>query len=255
VWRVADGASQGSFVHGAPLRAVALDRDGSRVVTGGADGIARLWRRSGGAARELRHGNGAVAAVAFSPDGRRVATAGEDSEGRVWRAADGRLLGKLTGHHEDDLTGVAYSPDGKLLVTSSVDAEARLWNANTFAHERVLSGHSSSVIDVAFSPDGRWIATAGPTTVGLWEARTRRRIEKGAPVFFLRGHGPRVRGVAFAPDSRRVFSIGDDGGTVRTYLCELCGTAGELVRLADRRLDRIEAGLTPAERTKYLGRR
>ena len=150
------------------------------------------------------------------------------------------------------MTSIAYSSDGRRLVTSSLDADGHVWNAKTFAHIRELRGHASIVSDVAFSPDGRWIATAGPTTVGLWETETGQRIQKGTPVFFLRGHGPRVRSVAFAPDSRRVASISDDG-TVRTYLCELCGTQGELIRHARARLDRLAANLTPAERKRYLG--
>ena len=252
VWRVADGAAVQSFAHGAPLNSAAFDSAGTRVVTAGADGIARIWRRGGGLPRELRHGGGALTAAVFSPNGLFVATAGQDTEGRVWRASTGKLLGKLTGWHEDDLTSIAYSSDGRRLVTSSLDADGHVWNAQTFAHVRPLRGHASIVSDVAFSPDGRWIATAGPTTVGLWETETGQRIEKGTPVFFLRGHGPRVRSVAFAPDSRRVASIGDDG-TVRTYLCELCGTAGELIRKARARLDRLGANLTPDERKRYLG--
>jgi WD40 repeat protein len=252
VWMVQDGALLQSFSHGAPLTSAVFDRSGERVLTAGQDGIARMWYRTGGRPRELRHGHGAVMAAVFSPDGRFVATAGADDEGRVWRAATGNLLGKLTGHHEADLTSIAYSPDGKRLVTSSVDADAHIWNAGTFAHERVLRGHTSIVGDVAFSPDGQWIVTAGPTTVGVWEARKARRIEKGTPVLFLRGHGPRVRSVAFFPDSRRIASIGDDG-TVRTYLCEVCGTAAALLRRAQRRLDALGANLTPAEQKKYLG--
>jgi WD40 repeat protein len=252
VWRVADGRAVQSFVHGSLLTTATFDRTATRIVTAGTDGIARIWQRRGGLPRVLRHGGGAVAAAVFSPDGRFVATAGVNVEGRVWRASSGKLLGKLTGQHEDDLTSIAYSSDGKRLVTSSIDADGHIWNASTFEHERALRGHTAIVGDVVFSPDRRWLATAGPTTVGIWEVRTARRIEKGTPVFLLRGHGPRVRSVAFFPDSRRVASIGDDG-TVRTYLCELCGTTGELVRQARRRLDRLGANLTPAERRRYLG--
>jgi WD40 repeat protein len=252
VWRVADGAAVQSFAHGSPLTAAVFDRGGTRIVTAGTDGIARIWQRRGGSPRVLRHGGGAVTGVAFSPDGRFVATAGANVEGRVWRASTGKLLGKLLGHHQDDLTSIAYSSDGMRLATSSIDADGHVWNAVTFEHEKALRGHTSIVGDVVFSPDGRWLATGGPTTVGLWEARTARRIEKGTPAFLVRGHGPRVRNVAFFPDSRRVASIGDDG-TVRTYLCELCGTTGELVRHARRRLDTLGANLTAAERRRYLG--
>ena len=57
-------------------------------------------------------------------------------EGRVWRAGTAKLVGKLIGRHEDDLTAIAYSPDGKLIATASLDADAHLWNAPTFTHRR-----------------------------------------------------------------------------------------------------------------------
>ena len=193
-----------------------------------------------------------MTAVTFSPDGRFVATAGANREGRVWRAGTGKLVGKLIGQHEDDLTAIAFSPDGRLIATASLDAEVHLWNAPALTHLRRLRGHTAVVSDVAFSPDGRWIATAGPTTVGMWKTQTVRRIDKSTPVLFLRGHGPRVRSVAFFPDSRRVASIGDDG-TVRTYLCELCGTAPQLAVRARRLLDRLGSNLTAAERKSYIG--
>ena len=252
VWGADDGRLRQSFAHGAPLTSAAFDRAATRVVTGGADGIARVFDRTGGVPRPLRHGGGAVTAVTFSPDGHLVATAGVNLEGRVWRAGTGKLVGKLVGRHQDDVTAIAFSPDGKLIATASLDADAHLWNAPSFTHRRALRGHASVVSDVVFSPDGRWIATAGPTTVGMWKTETGRRIDKGTPVLFLRGHGPRVRSVAFFPDSRRVASIGDDG-TVRTYLCELCGTAPQLAVRARRLLDQLGSNLTADERKRYIG--
>ena len=127
-----------------------------------------------------------------------------------------------------------------------------LWNAPALTYERRLRGHSAVVSDVVFSPDGRWIATAGPTTVGMWKTKSVRRIDKTTPVLFLRGHGPRVRSVAFF-DSRRVASIGDDG-TMRTYLCELwhCSSARR-ARQAAARSARLEP--SRAEQKDYLGGR
>ena len=250
-WRLADGAPLRSIEHGAALRSVALDPTSGRIVTAGVDGIARVWQPgSQRPLRVLRHG-GVLAGVAVSPDGKFVATAGEDGDGRVWRSSNGALVGKLEGH-EDGLTSIAYSPDGTRIVTASLDADARLWSTKTLRQLRVLRGHTAVVSDVTFSPDGRWIATAGPTAVGLWATRTTDRLESGTSELLLRGNLGRVRGVAFAPDSRHVAGIGDDG-SVRTYLCELCGTTGELVRLAQRQLDRLRANLTPAERSNYLG--
>ena len=253
LWRFADGSRVRSFAHGAALRAIAFDAAGERLATAGEDGAARVWdAASGRQLRVLRHG-GVLTGVSFSRDGTRFATAGSDKEGRVWRLDDGVLLGRLLGH-DDELTSIAFSPSGRQIVTASIDADARLWNASTFQAQRLLRGHAAVVSEAAFSPDGRWIATAGPTTIGVWETVTGRRIDAGTPVLYVRGHGPRVRSVAFASDSRRIASTGDDG-TVRTYRCELCGTTDELVEVAELRLDQLGSNLTPVERRRYLGAR
>jgi WD40 repeat protein len=249
LWQVSDGRLLGSFRHGSALRSAAFDARGVRLVTAGVDGAAQVWAITGRRLRTVHHGS-AIAAAVFSPDGRVLATAGDDGTGRVWRVADGELLGTLVGH-EAPLTSIAFSPDGTLIATSSRDADARIWDADTFRPIRVLRGHSALVSDVSFSSDGRWIATAGPTTVGLWETNSGRRIDAGTPRIFLRGHGPAVRAVAFGAGGR-LASAGDDG-TVRTYLCELCGTTAQLVKLAERRIEGIGRSLTPAERKLYVG--
>jgi WD40 repeat protein len=253
LWRVGDGSALRSFDHGAPLRAIAFDRGGRRVVTGGEDGKARIWSIETGATETVLDHGAAVTGVAFSPDGSRVATAGADHAGTIWRLSDGKPIGRLVGH-EHELTSIAFSPSGRQLVTASIDADARLWSASTFRTLRVLRGHAAVVSEAVYSPDGRWVATAGPTTIGVWDTVTGRRIESGLPPLYVRGHRKRVRSVAFGPDSRRLASTGDDG-TVRSYRCELCGTTEELVGLARRRLDQLGSNLTPAERQRYLGGR
>ena len=253
LWRVGDGSRVRSFSHGSKLTAIAFDAAGTRVATAGADGTARVWEAATG--RRLgvfRHG-GIATGVAFNPAGTRLATAGSDGVGRVWRVRDGRLLGRLVGH-EAALTSIAFSPSGRRIVTASLDADARVWNAATFKPRRLLRGHAAVVSEAAFSPDERWIATAGPTTIGVWETVTGRRIDAGVPVLYVRGHGPRVRSVAFASDSRRIASTSDDG-TVRSYVCEVCGATDELIRAARQRLDQLGSNLTPAERQRYLGER
>ncbi len=70
---------------------------------------------------------------------------------------------------------VAVSPNGKCAAAScalwgnNVDCETRVWDINTGMLRFVLTGHSSSVMDVDFSPDSRYIATAG----NVWRASPR----------------------------------------------------------------------------------
>jgi WD40 repeat protein len=251
--------------------------DGGRAVTASADGTARIWSvlgdpelrvvarvpgdppvvdrvddtsvfvRTGSTTLRLNRRTGAVLErtraepPAASVPGWRVEIAGPLV--RLTRPG-GRVI-ELRGH-EDDVTSVRLSPDGATLLTASADHDVRLWRAADGAPVRLLKAHGGRVADARFSPDGRWIVTAGPG-VAVWSARTGSR-----PLFYLRGHDGPLTAAAFAPDSRTIVTSGEDG-TVRTYLCQVCGPLDELVALAKRRLGDAGRTLTPDERRTYLG--
>jgi WD40 repeat protein len=263
LWRVRDGEELSSVAHGAPVRAaalsadgrwivtgggttartwtatgaarhvlrhdgavtsLALSSDGSRLVTGSADQTARLWVvRTGEELRVLRGHTDSIVSVAFSRDGARVATASTDTTARVWRTSSGEFH-ELEGHPEA-LTSIRFSRDGKRVVTASIDGQVRSWPVTGSQESVVFRGHVSQVADARFSPDGRWVVTSGPSAAGLFFA------ESGDRVFFLRGHGQPLTGALFTRGSRRILTSGTDG-TVRTYVCGVCGSLPELRRLA-----------------------
>ena len=84
---------------GRAVASVAWSRDGTRIVSGSADGWIRIW--DAGRGRELRAWTahpGGVRSVAWSPDGGRIASGGADRSLRVWDAADGRQLSARIAH-------------------------------------------------------------------------------------------------------------------------------------------------------------
>src|SRR5206468_2094682 len=65
-----------AWKHGGPVDAVALSPDGTKGISGGAEGAARLWDLETGACiRTLIAGTAWIQDVAFFPDGKRVLVA------------------------------------------------------------------------------------------------------------------------------------------------------------------------------------
>ncbi len=240
---------QGSLAITQPVvvTSVALSPDGSEVATGGTDGVARLWTRSGRLLRELSGHRRALTDVAFSPDGKLVATSSRDATARIWDARTGRLLHQLVGHTKA-VTSVAFSPDGRSLLTASEDRDARLWNVSTGEPVQLLRWHFGTVRDGELSPDGRWIVTVGPQSAQLWQPGVQNPFFQ----FGIGGPTKPLTTAMFDPTSRIVLAASEDG-TVRTYRCTLCGGPDDLLRLARAHLAATGSVLTSAERRQYGG--
>lgn len=244
IFRASDGARAFELAHPAAT-AVVFAPDGSRLVTAGSGGVARIWSADGRLLRTLEGHSAGITDVAFSPDGARVATSSGDKTARIWDAETGALLRRLAGHR-DDVTSVVFSPDGRLVLTASRDHDARLWDAESGAVMQVLRWHFGEVADASFSPDGRWILTAGPATVGLWQPGVREPI---LPYGFG-GHKPPLTSAVFDPSSRFVLTASADG-TVRRAECVVCRDLDGMLALARVQLAGSGRTLTTEERERY----
>ena len=69
------------------VRGVAVTPDGTRIVTGSDDNIARVWdARSGAELLQFKGHADRILAVAVTPDGRHIVTGSDDNTARVWDA-------------------------------------------------------------------------------------------------------------------------------------------------------------------------
>jgi WD40 repeat protein len=234
IWRV-----DGTFVRGVGDAGEVLNRarfsvDRKLVVTAGEDGVARVWTIGGAPVATLSNGS-PVNDARFSRDGKRIVTAGDDGTVTIWRTAGGSRLQTLTGS-TDAILAAAFSPNSALVAASGADFNARVWNARSGRALAVLRVHQGSVNDVAFSADGRWLATAGPGAVGLWETRPHAGWPD-SPIYLVRPPTLRINDVLFSPTGWRL-EIGSRDG-VHTYNCRLCGRVKQLVAIAHRRLRSI----------------
>jgi hypothetical protein len=120
IWDPVNGRSPSSFLaQGSKLSACRFSPDGSLILTGGIDGVARIWETT--SAKQLAaspKSRGYITCVEFSPDGTRFATAHSNGTARIWRVADARpatgalVQGAAPSH-------CVFSADSRWLVTVS----------------------------------------------------------------------------------------------------------------------------------------
>ena len=103
--------------------------DGTRIATGGVEGVVRVWAWPGltpVAVLPAVH-SGAVFALAFHPDGSRLATGGRDGVLRLWDTETFKLAAELEGH-TNYIHSLCFHPDGTRIVTASGDCTVRIWD-------------------------------------------------------------------------------------------------------------------------------
>src|SRR6185369_12821512 len=102
------------------------------IVTGGGDGMARVWEvRTDKAPLTLKGHTGSVTSVAISSDGKRIVTGSKNGTAKVWDAQTGKEVLLLKGHTAG-VAALAFAPDSKWIVTGSGKygylGEAKVWD-------------------------------------------------------------------------------------------------------------------------------
>jgi WD40 repeat protein/serine/threonine protein kinase len=158
--------------HPKGVASIAFSAGGDVLVSGGADGNARVWAADGASLIRSFSGHaGAVSAVAVTPDGKLIATVnnGNIPTIRLLNVATGKEVRRLIGHTRS-VFALAISADGELLASSGLDKTIRLWGVDNGTERGLLLGHEQRVSGVAFSPDHRTVVSAGMDgTARVWQ--------------------------------------------------------------------------------------
>jgi WD40 repeat protein/DNA-binding SARP family transcriptional activator len=229
LWDAETGAVRHTLVgHTGLVHGVAWSPDSSRLVTGGADGTARVWEIGHKRVREqwslsAQESKSGIVGVAFSSDGSRVMAGDADfSAVKVWDLTP-------TGDAEwanfpaPADPAAQFMPDGRRVVTSSWGGHGTvravtIWDLQTERDPRTIGPASDyfrfSGFDV--SSDGSSIALGGgskPAGVGgasavrAWDAATGEELWQVAD-------SREVNGVAYSPNGEYLATASWSGGQI-----------------------------------------
>lgn len=211
--------------------------DGTRVVTGGPDGTAKVWdvadgqvllrtppeHAMNGRAVTIHAARFAPRPVLFSalvgdqPAEDVLVTAGRDGVCRFWgiRGRQVEIIRVLETEPSSPVLTVAFSPDGRSLATGSENGSLQVWNALNGQRisyleqprvRRAITRTRLPINHVAFSVDGTYLVSGGDdNSVDLWDAVTWSHVMR------LEGHTAPVTSVDVSLDSRRILTASKDG--------------------------------------------
>ena len=226
---------------GAPIDALEISDDGSRLLTGMGTGETLLWDTDSGEVIRRFGGEGygvAPACLSFGPTGSRgtpetVAMVcamdafgnSGDSSLDLWDIETGEHLRRFEGHVAY-ARAVAVSPDGRSALAGSQSLPTNevgdliLWDLETGRQIRRFD-LDHDVTNIAMSADGTRALTGSVTgfVAILWDVSTGREIRR------FEDHALPVLNVAFGPQERTVLTASFDGTLIRWDI-----DTGEIIR-------------------------
>ena len=150
--------------------------------------------------------------VAFSPDGKVVASAGGGYVPTL-HALDPAAGAFHRPGHTDNITAVAFSPGGDTAYTAGRDGALLAWDPRKLGASaeplRAADAETGPIVSLAVAADGKTLATAGVTSISLWDAAALKKLKT------VEARLGMSAGLAFAPDGKKLLCAAQ--GSVRLW--------------------------------------
>ena len=199
------------------VNAVAFIPDGTRIVSGSADGTIKLWdTATNEEVITFREHTAAVNSLAFSPGGRRLVSASSDGTVKVFGTA-GRVYRLGDDSRGLSLESARFSPDARQLTVAGA-AKIMIWENSEgrwrLAQTKPLPKHSSTsssflnlaASQVAFSDENRAVLV-------VWDIAAEREVFRSDPP----SQGGELTWFGFSPDGGKIAAIYVRGSRYRAH--------------------------------------
>lgn len=130
--------------HSKPITAIAVHPEGQQILTGGRDGLIKLWNRQTGLLTKTFTGyTGTVGDLLFIDKDTAVSGSADHSI-KIWNSKLGKPSRPALLGHTATVTFLAYDPDYQWLISAGDDQSIRIWNSNSGSQLRAFSDLSLS---------------------------------------------------------------------------------------------------------------
>ena len=189
------------------IRTVTFAADNLSFVTGGLDGVVRLWNAETFTEVSVWQGSsGPINSVAISPDSTWIASGSRDGVVRLWQIGATPKVRELP-REAASVSCVRFSADGHRLAVTVGDSASPtggrivVWNTNDWT-ERTSMNWNQPTSAVAFGRDGRSLFS------GDWQGRVARwNVETGELLGFVEGQQVVIAAAEISPETSRLADI------------------------------------------------
>jgi WD40 repeat protein/serine/threonine protein kinase len=137
-----------------------------KLLTGGSDGVPRVWDDHGRPITHFPKGESQIGSVAWTPSQQQFLVGRFDGTLETWDVNSGRMNAAVKAH-DAFISSIAIEPDGAQIATGSVDRVVRLWDAASLTQVNTVQTHDELIRDLQFD-DSERLVVVGTNQITVW---------------------------------------------------------------------------------------